>query len=143
MHIRASIGPSILESFRRFRHFGCIVFCLSFFASVDGHWMLLQSIAWTRMTVQFSKTVPVTQAVVEAIGGKRPCKRCHEIAKGRAKEERKDSQKTKKKTEPLFCSTVQTLGEPFHSLLRYKPDAPLPFSYMRPEPLGPPPRSRS
>jgi hypothetical protein len=60
--------------------------CLALAAAVGmsgGHWMLLQSIAWTRMIVVYSQHATLRTAIEETFDGKHPCPMCRMIEAGR------------------------------------------------------------
>ncbi len=59
--------------------------------SVGGHWAVLQSVAWVSMVAQFSQTMPLSQAVVNAFDGQHPCPLCKAVKEGQ-QAERKESQ---------------------------------------------------
>jgi hypothetical protein len=52
-----------------------------------GHWAVLQSIAWTRMIVDYSRDNSLSEAVEMTFDGEHPCKMCHKIREGRQQEE--------------------------------------------------------
>ena len=48
-----------------------------------GHWMLLQSVAWAGMIVEYSRHAPLQTALEETFDGKHPCPMCRMIESGR------------------------------------------------------------
>lgn len=79
---------------------------LALFVMLGGHWLALQSIAWTRMLAEFSQTDSFSDAVEKTFDGEHPCPMCVNICDGRQQEERSQSQtpllKVEKSSE-LFC----------------------------------------
>lgn len=56
---------------------------------LGGHWLALQSLAWTRMLVEFSRQNSVSTAISNTFDGKHPCRICLQIRQERRQEERK------------------------------------------------------
>jgi len=48
-----------------------------------GHWMLLQSVAWTRMIVEYSRRATLETALEETFDGRHPCSMCRLIEAAR------------------------------------------------------------
>lgn len=63
-----------------------IVVVLALLASVGGHWMLLQSVAWTRMIVERSREASLVEAVETTFDGEHPCAMCKRIAERKQEE---------------------------------------------------------
>ena len=59
-----------------------------------GHWMLLQSVAWARMLVNYSRVASFQTAVVHTFDGNHPCSMCKQIqqAKQSSRQEMKPSE---------------------------------------------------
>lgn len=115
---------------------------LGIFLSVGGHWAVLQSVAWGRMVVEFSRTDPLGTALAKTFDGEHPCTMCLKIRAGRA-QEKKSAPMIKWETlpefvlQPLFASAANdfqtaTAGAPF------VPTTHLPFADSPPKP---PPRA--
>jgi hypothetical protein len=49
------------------------------FQLMGGHWITLQSIAWTKMTVAFAADMPIGEAVLKAVSGEAPCEMCKTV----------------------------------------------------------------
>lgn len=93
-------------SSRRFKATGLAASFLALFFMLGGHWFALQSVAWARMLVDFSKTDSFSKAVEKTFDGKHPCKMCLGIREGRAQEEREQKGIPRVKTDKspeLFC----------------------------------------
>ncbi len=99
--------------FRRISFFLCF---LAVFGSVGGHWALAQSVAWARMAIEYSKKSTVSQGVKETLDGKHPCNMCHEIRRGKAKEDAKKQQtalpELKLQAFPISISTFSIGRDP-------------------------------
>jgi hypothetical protein len=54
-----------------------------------GCWLILQTVAWTKMMVDYSRSASLKTAVVQTFDGKHPCEMCKKIqeAKRPAKQE--------------------------------------------------------
>jgi hypothetical protein len=50
--------------------------------AIGGHWALVQSVAWVRMTVAFSKSVPLAAALSMTFDGRHPCALCKVVQTG-------------------------------------------------------------
>ena len=74
-------------------HAACFV---ALFAMLGGHWLVLQSVAWTRMLVDFSRQDSFTTAVAKTFDGEHLCPMCRKIQAGRQQEEQQQ-----KNTPPL------------------------------------------
>ena len=106
-------------------------------ASIGGHWMLLQSVAWVEMVVSYSEQVPLSQALAQTFDGEHPCPLCKVIAAAKKHEQH-----------PLFSLRIQKLEfppltDPFKLISpRTVPPSPTPpasaASWSRKPPLPPP-----
>ena len=61
---------------------------LALFAASSGHWMVLQSVAWTRMLVTYSHGGDFAGAVVKTFDGQHPCALCKKIERARSDDPR-------------------------------------------------------
>ncbi|MEI9893073.1 MAG: hypothetical protein WDN28_03960 [Chthoniobacter sp.] len=59
---------------------------LVLFAASGGHWMALQSLAWTRMLMSYSRNTSLLEAVTKTFDGRHPCALCKEIVKAKSRE---------------------------------------------------------
>lgn len=65
--------------------------------SVGLHWNVLQMIGWVSMTVEYSQTVPLSDALAMTFDGRHPCKLCKLVAeKGPTSEQTRGSVPLKK-----------------------------------------------
>jgi hypothetical protein len=58
-----------------------------------GHWVVLQSVAWVRMTVEFSRQATLSTALAKTFSGKYPCRLCLKVQQG-MNHEQQQSRKT-------------------------------------------------
>jgi hypothetical protein len=65
-----------------------LLICVAFFALAGGHWVVLQMIAWAQMVRDYSKSVPIAEAIVRTFSGEYPCGMCTRISAERQKEEK-------------------------------------------------------
>ena len=66
---------------------------LSLVLVTGGHWALLQSVAWARMTVNFSQSAPLSVALKKTFDGQHPCNLCQFVAAGKKSEQKQVVQK--------------------------------------------------
>ncbi len=60
--------------------------------SLGMHWALLKTVAWTSMVITYSQRGSLQEAISKTFDGKHPCALCNAIQKGRADEQKQDSQ---------------------------------------------------
>ena len=53
---------------------------------LGGHWIVVQSVAWVSMFVEYSQTAAWEEALSKTFDGKHPCKLCSEVQRGSAGE---------------------------------------------------------
>jgi hypothetical protein len=58
--------------------------------AVGGPWPFLQSVAWVKMLVAFSRTDSIGAAIVKTFNGRNQCELCRFVAKGK-KADQKDT----------------------------------------------------
>jgi hypothetical protein len=96
--------------------------CAACFSLAGGHWMALQMVAWAQMLRDYSKNVPIAEAVQKTFGGAAPCTMCKMIANGQQKEEKAPaSTKLDKRTEVLPFSARDQLWKPECKDFSYPP----------------------
>jgi hypothetical protein len=67
----------------------CLVAVL---ATLGGHWLALQSVAWGRMLAEFSRTESIGNAFRMTFDGKHSCPLCRQVQQG-AQQEKQDQEK--------------------------------------------------
>lgn len=82
-----------------------LVFC------IGAQWPILQSVAWMRMLVTYSREGTFETALVKTFDGKHPCKLCKLVTAGKQAEKKKDQQTAIKKID-LFVSTTAPIVFP-------------------------------
>jgi hypothetical protein len=112
---------------------------LALVASVGGHWMILQGVAWSTMLVRFAQSMPLVRAVACTFDGDHPCALCLVIKEGKKSEKKSDQESAPtKQLDWLLQATPQfvCLGSPPPC-----PDSPPAAPHVRCEPPPvPPPR---
>ena len=63
--------------------------------SLGTPWALLQSVAWLGMLVTYSHQASLAQAVSMTFDGKHPCRLCHLVREGQAKEQQEGKKSVK------------------------------------------------
>lgn len=108
-------------------------------AAVGGHWVVLQSVAWVGMAVNYSKTDSFSVAIKKTLDGDHPCRLCLAVKKGKEQEQEQAVLKVEHKLDLLCLHAVAYFPPalPFR-LLPLSSDLALPRSEAPPVP---PPRS--
>ncbi|MGH8094119.1 MAG: hypothetical protein ACREIF_11705 [Chthoniobacterales bacterium] len=94
---------------------GAFVCLLAIFLSSGGHWVALQSIAYTRMLVQFAEKDPLGTAVKKAFDGQHSCSLCPKIREGFNQQHKAPRTMTGERL-PVFLG--QSSGDLFFALTR-------------------------
>ena len=79
------------------RLFGKIVLVLCLTVSVGGHWGILQSVAWLKMTWDLSGDHSLSAAVDQVLRGENPCQLCRFVEAGKKAEKEQPALKQKLK----------------------------------------------
>ena len=61
------------------------------FCALGGHWLVLQTVAWGGMIVDYSRGAGFTVAVEKTFDGQHPCRMCQSIAKTRHSEKKQEA----------------------------------------------------
>ena len=72
---------------RFFRLAGSALCLLALLATLGGHWLVLQSVAWACMIHDFSKQESLRSAIVKTFDGQHPCRLCLSVQAGRQQEQ--------------------------------------------------------
>ena len=73
---------------------------------LGGHWVVLQTAAWVGMTVEYSKTESLPEALSKTFDGQHPCKLCVAVKQGRSEEQNQAQIKIALKTEAILTAIV-------------------------------------
>jgi hypothetical protein len=127
---------------RCFRVSGCLACLLAVMLANGGHWAVLQSIAWARMLVEFSRDYPLPEAIKRTFDGRHPCRMCCRIQEGRQQEQQQPPI-VKWDKQPEFVLDPRLAGAPSPPSM---PSEDVPFvpsfpSDFQPAPPKPPPRA--
>jgi hypothetical protein len=108
-----------------------------------GHWAVLQSIAWSRMLVEYARENSVVEAVQMTFDGEHPCEMCHRIEAGRQQEDKQGVPLLKWERLPEYLAGCGSVAVPLPPCIRAKdaawPPADLVCDFV-PTPPKPPPR---
>jgi hypothetical protein len=125
-----------------FVRLGHILIILALLAATGGHWMVLQTVAWTNMLANNLRTESVATALTKTFDGKNPCTLCKRISAGKKTEKKTEFPTLLKKIEfyserPLIVFSAPTdfrlMVRPFEELPNWSEAPPKP----RPKPLPP------
>jgi len=95
------------------RQIGRIATISALCCAIGLHWVALQSFAWTSMLIEYSKRVPLCQAIAQTFDGAHPCSLCHVVATGKASEKKSDIQSPVPKIDIICVPPVIRLISPF------------------------------
>ena len=113
-----------------------ILMGLALFLTAGGHYALLQTVAWTTMVNDFSRTGSLSMAVEKTFDGRHPCPLCKKIAVARSAEEKAPATvKVEKKTEVFVAVGSSEVPAPICLPLVYGP----PLFVFHPERSDAPP----
>lgn len=68
--------------------FGRFVLIVAMFCAIGGHWLVLQTVAWGGMMIEYSRADGLSAAVEKTFDGQHPCGMCKVIAKTRQGEKK-------------------------------------------------------
>jgi hypothetical protein len=103
-----------------------------------GHWAILQSVAWARMIVDYSRVLPVRTALAQTFDGEHPCALCKGIQKAKQASERQELQQPVQRDEAIYSETsTDGLDEPPCAWMTSAAN-PIPSTRKDPPPVPPP-----
>ena len=114
----------------------CVLF--AFLLNCGGHWYILQGVAWVNMIRDYSRMVPLTQAVAMTFSGKYPCPICKGIAEEKKAENAKFCSFSKEVKKISTSAKVQVI-EPDATPMIYFEIVSEP-RFRNDSPITPPPR---
>ena len=114
------------------RTFGFAMLFCAMFAIAGGHLIVLQSVAWTKMLIEYSQKSGLVDGVAMTFNGSAPCKLCKAVDAGQRDQSKiPQSFKTDKKIEGLAVD------------LAFVVKTPVPQDFSYPHPSDETPSSRS
>lgn len=81
--------------------------------SMGGHLVLMQTVAWSRMLVDFSSESSFKEAVVKTFDGEHPCEMCKVVKKTKSEEEKKSVVKAEMKMDVALPAPVKVPAPKF------------------------------
>jgi len=116
---------------------GRILLLLALISACGGHWVVLQSVAWTNMLWENAKSSAVTVAIEKTFDGQHPCDLCKAIAQGKKSEKKPDISQVTAKFEFFYeIGTIIFANPPLLTNLRIPSFAG--FMRLEPPPVPPP-----
>lgn len=101
----APVHPLILRISRLFA-------LLALLGMSGGHWVVLQSVAWSGMLVVNARASSFTSAVEKTFDGEHPCELCKNIAQSRKSEKKPDAPAAATKLEFLHQISATIFPQP-------------------------------
>lgn len=130
---------------RFFRHAGLISCFIAILAMSGGHWLALQSWAWTQMLMAFSRSDSLGQSISKTFDGQHPCSLCVTIQEGMAQEQQQQRDipllKREKMPESVWQLRHFTTAPILTQATTRIPFVPSFYSDFIDSPSTPPPRS--
>ena len=99
-----------------FLRLGFVLMLVALLQICGGHWLALQSLAWTEMLVKYSHEAQLAEAVAKTFDGQHPCALCVSIEQGKRSERHASAELAKVK--PVFVlpaggALVRCMGVPW------------------------------
>ncbi len=130
---------------RLFRTVGCAMCLAAVLATLEGHWMALQSFAWARMLSQYARQGSLLSAIAKTFDGRHPCDLCRVIKLGRQQEQQQNPQLpwVKLGESPDLICDLQLTSVPVPTLIAASPIPFVPDGHtdFLDSPPTPPPRA--
>ena len=70
-----------------------------------GHWLILQSVAWTKMIIDYSRSSSVRTAIKQTFDGRHPCDMCKMIQRAKQSSKQQELQQPSAPDEVIFAET--------------------------------------
>jgi hypothetical protein len=67
---------------------GQLLACIALFSIAGGHYAVLQTVAWTGMLVDYSRSAGLVEGVKQTFDGDHPCKMCLSIEETKREEQK-------------------------------------------------------
>ena len=87
---------------------GFVTCLIAILAMTGSHWLVLQSVAWARMLVEFSSRESLPNALAKTFDGRHPCPLCKQVSQGQQEERERNNQVPWEKPTQLpefFCDS--------------------------------------
>ena len=117
---------------------GPVLMLVALLQICGGHWLALQSLAWTEMLVKYSQQAQLSEAVSKTFDGQHPCALCRTIEQGKKSERHAPVEVAKMKPVfvlPVGSALVRCAGIPWEQSL-----PPTSGELLFEQPAVPPPR---
>ena len=121
-----------------FRKLGHVLLIVALLAAVGGHWVVLQSVAWTNMLAENLRTDSVTGAFEKTFDGQHPCCLCKAIKEGKKSEKKSELPMPLLKFEFVSEQPVFVFSPPLD--FRLVPELAFSMHNLSSSPPVPPPR---
>ena len=121
-----------------FRCIGRIVTIVALCCAIGLQWLALQSIAWTAMIVDYSKSASLCQAIAKTLDGAHPCSLCKIVNRGKTAEKKSDLQFPSQKIDMICPARGTARIQPFVHFDYVSTNVSV--SEVRHSPAVPPPR---
>jgi hypothetical protein len=91
---------------------GRVITIFALCCAIGLPWMVLQSVAWTTMVIEYSKRAPLRQAITQTFDGMHPCSLCHAVNTGTNSEKKSDLQSPSAKIDMICAARAICLLPP-------------------------------
>ena len=95
-----------------FRCIGRVVTIIALCCAIGLQWLALQSIAWTAMIVDYSRSASLCQAIAKTLDGAHPCSLCKIVDRGKTAEKKSDLQLLTQKIDMICTKRAIILVRP-------------------------------
>jgi hypothetical protein len=86
--VLACIGATFVQCTSVLKRFGHVMLLVAVLAVSGGHWLALQTVAWSTMLAENLQSSSVSEAIQNTFDGNHPCSLCKQIAKGKQSEKK-------------------------------------------------------
>jgi len=121
------------------RRFGQLLLVGTLILAIGGHWIVLQSVAWTSMVISYSHQATLREAFQKTFDGWHPCTLCKLVTKDQTDEKKQAAQNGETKLD-FFCE-LERLAVPPPEPSVVAPLQPLSALLRAESPPTPPPLS--
>jgi hypothetical protein len=94
------------------RNLTVLALCLA----IGLQWIALQSVAWTRMLVENTRHVSLTEAIAKTFDGQHPCSLCHAVQSATHKEKKSERQISSNKLDLISVKGLLLLEPPCRTI---------------------------